>query len=155
MTGSDRCGPDPATTRTRPREPGPPREPTGGARFLSPSLIRYAAIGVSGVCLDYVVFLLLFNAFGLHPQIANAISTTAGIVNNFVLNALLNFRKRDRIVVRFLRFYAVGLTGIALTVLLLKVFSDVLGVDANVVKGLSLPLVLLLQYSINRRWSFR
>ena len=154
MTRSDRCGQDPATTRTSPR-PRPPREPTVRGRFLSPSLIRYAAIGISGVCLDYVVFLLLFNAFGLHPQIANAISTTAGIVNNFVLNALLNFRKRDRILVRFLRFYAVGLTGIVLTVLLLKVFSGVLGIDANVVKGVSLPLVLLLQYSINRKWSFR
>lgn len=131
------------------------REPPGRERILSGSLLRYAVIGVSGVCLDYLVFLLLFNAFGLHPQIANMISTTVGIINNFGLNALLNFRKRDRIVVRFLRFYAVGLTGIALTVLLLKVFTEVLGIDANIVKGLSLPLVLLLQYSINRRWSFR
>lgn len=131
------------------------RESPDHEQVLSGSLIRYAVIGVSGVCLDYLVFLLLFNAFGLHPQIANMISTTAGIINNFGLNALLNFRKRDRIAVRFLRFYAVGLTGIALTVLLLKVFSDVLGIDANIVKGLSLPLVLLLQYSINRRWSFR
>ena len=126
-----------------------------GAHVISGSLVRYALIGICGVCLDYGVFLLLFNVVGLPPQIATAISTTAGIVNNFVLNALLNFRKRDRIVVRFLRFYAVGLSGIVLTVLLLEVFTGLLGLNANLVKGLSLPLVLLVQYSINKRWSFR
>ncbi|KAA5836102.1 GtrA family protein [Saccharopolyspora hirsuta] len=122
--------------------------------LVSPQLLRYALIGGSGVLLDYLLFLLLFNAFGVHEQLANAISTTAGITNNFVLNALFNFRKRDRIVVRFLRFYAVGLTGIALTFLLLQVFSGWLGIDPNLVKAGSLPVVLLLQYTINKKWSF-
>lgn len=118
------------------------------------SLVRYAAIGALGVCLDYGLFVVLFNLVGLHEQVANALSTTAGIVNNFALNALFNFRRRDRLLVRFLRFYAVGLTGIALTFLLLRVFSAGLGVNPDLVKAASLPLVLVLQYSINRRWSF-
>ncbi|MER7010591.1 GtrA family protein [Saccharopolyspora sp. NPDC000359] len=122
--------------------------------LVSRQLLRYALIGGSGVLLDYLLFLLLFNAVGMHEQLANAISTTAGITNNFVLNALFNFRKRDRIVVRFLRFYAVGLTGIALTFLLLQVFSGWLGIDPNLVKAGSLPVVLLLQYTINKKWSF-
>lgn len=123
-------------------------------RFLSRSLVLYAAIGASGVLLDYLVFLLLFNLVGLHPQLANAISTTAGITNNFVLNSLFNFRKTDRILVRFLRFYAVGIAGIVLTFVLLEVFTGLLGADPNLVKLASLPLVLLFQYAINRKWSF-
>ncbi|MCI2418677.1 GtrA family protein [Saccharopolyspora sp. K220] len=126
----------------------------GRDRLISRSLLRYAVIGASGVLLDYLLFLLLFNVFGLHPQLANAISTTAGITNNFVLNALFNFRKRDRVVVRFLRFYAVGLAGIALTFLLLQVFSGWLGMDPNLVKAGSLPVVLIFQYTINKKWSF-
>ncbi|MGP4018482.1 GtrA family protein [Saccharopolyspora sp. 5N708] len=122
--------------------------------LISRSLLRYAVIGASGVLLDYLLFLLLFNVIGLHPQLANAISTTAGITNNFVLNALFNFRKRDRILVRFLRFYAVGLAGIALTFLLLQVFSGWLGIDPNLVKAGSLPVVLIFQYAINKKWSF-
>ncbi|PFG93334.1 putative flippase GtrA [Saccharopolyspora erythraea NRRL 2338] len=123
-------------------------------RLVSRSLVLYALIGCSGVLLDYGLFLLLFNLAGLHEQLANAISTTAGITNNFVLNALLNFRKRDRILVRFLRFYAVGVAGIGLTFVLLQVFSGFLGVDPNLVKAGSLPLVLVFQYTINRKWSF-
>ncbi|GAA0508976.1 hypothetical protein GCM10011581_18890 [Saccharopolyspora subtropica] len=120
----------------------------------SGSLVRYAAIGASGVALDYLLFLLLFNLAGLHEQLANAISTTAGITNNFVLNALFNFRRRDRILVRLLRFYAVGVAGIGLTFLLLQVFSGWLGVDPNLVKAGSLPVVLVFQYTINKKWSF-
>ncbi|GAA4611466.1 GtrA family protein [Saccharopolyspora hordei] len=122
--------------------------------LVSRTLLRYAVIGASGVLLDYLLFLLLFNVAGLHEQLANAISTTAGITNNFLLNAWFNFRKRDRLLVRFLRFYAVGLTGIALTFLLLGVFSGWLGVDPNLVKAGSLPAVLLLQYTVNKKWSF-
>lgn len=122
--------------------------------LISRSLILYAVIGASGVTLDYVLFLLLYNVVGLHEQLANAVSTTAGIVNNFTLNTLLNFRKRDRILVRFARFYAVGLTGIALTFVLLQVFSGHLGINPNIVKACSLPVVLLFQYTINRKWSF-
>ncbi|MFI0465069.1 MULTISPECIES: GtrA family protein [Saccharopolyspora] len=123
-------------------------------RLISRSLLLYAVIGASGVLLDYLLFLLLFNAAGLHEQLANAISTTAGITNNFVLNTLFNFRKRDRIAVRFLRFYAVGVAGIALTFVLLQVFSGWLGIDPNLVKAGSLPVVLIFQYTINKKWSF-
>jgi putative flippase GtrA len=117
-------------------------------------LVRYTLIGGSGVAIDFVVFLLLHNLVGMDEQLANALSTTLGIANNFVLNALFTFERRDRLVVRFLRFYAVGLTGIALTNLLFLAFTDGLGIDANLVKAASLPLVLALQFVLNRKWSF-
>lgn len=123
-------------------------------RRLSRQLLSYTLIGGSGVALDLVVFLLLHNAAGMNEQIANAISTTLGIANNFVLNARFTFERRDRLVVRFLRFYAVGLTGIALTNLLFLAFTDGLGIDANLIKAASLPLVLALQFVLNRKWSF-
>lgn len=123
-------------------------------RLISRELLLYTVIGGSGVLLDYLLFLVLFNYFGMHHQLANVLSTTAGITNNFVLNSLFNFRKTDRILVRFLRFYAVGIAGIVLTFLLLAVLSTWIGIDANLIKLASLPVVLLFQYTINKRWSF-
>jgi dolichol-phosphate mannosyltransferase len=117
-------------------------------------LIRYTLVGGSGVALDLAAFLLLYNGLGLHEQLANVISTSLGITNNFVLNALFTFGTRDRPLVRFLRFYAVGLTGIALTFVLFRVFSDWLGADPNLVKTASLPLVLAVQFVLNKKWSF-
>lgn len=118
------------------------------------SLPRYAAIGLTGVLLDYCAFLLLFNVVDAHEQVANAVSTTAGITNNFVLNAAFNFRGRDRLPVRFARFYAVGIAGILLTSAALRVFSGVVGIDPNLVKVLSMPVVLVVQYTLNKKWSF-
>ncbi|WP_431965795.1 GtrA family protein [Actinacidiphila sp. bgisy160] len=141
-------------------------EAAGGADTAAPAparpdrrgdlrqLIRYALVGGSGVALDLVSFLLLFNVLGLDEQVANVISTSLGITNNFVLNAIFTFDKRDRVFVRFLRFYAVGLTGIALTYVLFQIFTSWLGIDANVVKAGSLPLVLATQFVLNRKWSF-
>ncbi|KPI25547.1 MULTISPECIES: GtrA family protein [unclassified Streptomyces] len=117
-------------------------------------LITYALVGGSGVLLDLGAFLLLYNVAGLHEQVANVLSTSLGITNNFVLNALFTFGKRDRLLLRYLRFYAVGLTGIALTFVLLAVFSRGLGIDPNLVKAGSLPLVLVFQFALNRKWSF-
>ncbi|KEI43534.1 GtrA family protein [Saccharopolyspora rectivirgula] len=128
---------------------------TLGRGLVSRQLVLYALIGASGVLLDYALFLLLFNVAGWHEQVANAVSTTAGITNNFLLNAFFNFRKHDRILLRALRFYTVGAAGIGLTFLLLEVFSGWLGINANLVKALSLPVVLLFQYTVNKKWSFR
>lgn len=117
-------------------------------------LITYALVGGSGVLLDLGAFLLLYNVAGLHEQVANVLSTSLGITNNFVLNALFTFSKRDRLLMRYLRFYAVGLTGITLTFVLLAVFSRGLGIDPNLVKAGSLPVVLVFQFLLNRKWSF-
>ncbi|WP_329137278.1 GtrA family protein [Streptomyces sp. NBC_00670] len=140
------AGPAPAAAPAA----GPPEDRSRTVR----QLVRYTLIGGSGVALDMIVFLLLHNTAGLDEQWANVLSTTLGIANNFVLNALFTFERRDRLVVRFLRFYAVGLTGIALTYLLFLVFTNALGIDANLVKAGSLPLVLALQFVLNRKWSF-
>lgn len=118
------------------------------------SFVLYQLIGVSGVVLDLVLFLVLYNAVGLHEQVATAISTSAGITNNFLLNSFFNFRKRDGMLRRFARFYTVGLIGIGLVAVLLLVFHSWLGVDANVVKIASMPVVAVFQFFLNKRWSF-
>ncbi len=119
------------------------------------SFVLYQLIGASGVLLDLLLFLALYNAVGMHEQIATAISTSVGIANNFLLNSYLNFRKRDGMLRRFVRFYTVGLVGLALVAVLLVVFHSWLGVDANIVKVASLPIVAVLQFLVNKRWSFK
>ncbi|MET9113484.1 GtrA family protein [Streptomyces longwoodensis] len=147
-TGTD-PDPDPGTGTPAPARP----EADARARDVR-QLITYALVGGSGVVLDLGAFLLLYDVAGWHEQLANVLSTSIGITNNFVLNALFTFRRRDRLLVRYLRFYAVGLTGIALTFVLLAVFSRGLGIDPNLVKAGSLPVVLLFQFALNRKWSF-
>ncbi|WP_328480085.1 GtrA family protein [Streptomyces sp. NBC_00377] len=155
------AGPNSPTGTGSPQPTGSPAQ-SGTARSADTGtrtrdlrqLVTYALVGGSGVLLDLGAFLLLYNVAGLHEQLANVLSTSLGITNNFVLNALFTFGRRDRLLLRYLRFYCVGLTGIALTFVLLAVFSRGLGIDPNLVKAGSLPLVLVVQFALNRKWSF-
>lgn len=125
----------------------------GAVRASRPFLL-YLAIGVSGVALDLAVFALLFNVAGLHEQVANVLSTTLGITNNFLLNSFVNFNKRDRMLVRFARFYGVGAFGMLITTVALQVFVAVLGFSPNLVKTITIPCVAATQYWLNKKWSF-
>lgn len=117
--------------------------------------LRYCVIGLSGVTIDLVVFVLLYRFLDVQRDLANFISVSCGILNNFVLNVRYNFRVRDRLLARFLSFYAVGAIGIGLTSLMFWLLVDHLGFDTLVTKVLSLFVVVVTQYSLNRAVSFR
>ena len=85
----------PEQTRAEPGAPAP--SPMG-------QLIRYCLIGVTGASLDAVLFWLMTRA-GVYYQLANFISVTCGIVNNFFLNAFFNFKTKNRLLRRFCSFY--------------------------------------------------
>ncbi len=123
-------------------------------QVLSREFILYALIGVSGVVLDMVLFAVLTEGLCWGYQLANWVSTSAGITNNFLLNAFLNFKKRDALWGRYAKFYLVGCVGLALTALMLWVGVDVLQAPAVIVKAVSLVVVLLVQYGLNKRFSF-
>jgi len=135
------------------------------------SFLLYIAIGFTGFFIDLLLFVLLVRAFQVNPYWANLVSTTAGITNNFLLNAYFNFKKTNRLLTRFLTFYVVGLAGIAIGDAFIWIFNDFLGrqtsfmilllvpsfikLQLELVKVGSLFVVAILQYTLNKRFSFR
>jgi putative flippase GtrA len=117
--------------------------------------LLYAMIGVSGVVLDLILFFVLFNLFQIDKNLATFMSTSAGITNNFLWNAFVNFKTSDQLAKRFGQFYLVGLSGIVLTVAIFFVFVDQLHLNANLVKVGSLPPVLVMQFLLNKYWTFK
>jgi len=115
----------------------------------------YALIGGSGALLDYAIFLVLLHGTSWHYLLINILSTSLGITNNFILNCWLNFKVRDRLLLRFASFYAVGLVGLAAASLLLYLQVDLAGFPAGPAKLGTLIVVVLVQYNLNRTTSFR
>jgi putative flippase GtrA len=103
---------------------------------------------------DMGLFYVLFNVMGVNYLIANAVSMSLGITNNFVLNAFFNFKKTDQFIIRFLKFYMVGILGILISNAILFIFHDLLGLDANIVKAISIVFIAILQFLLNKRVSF-
>jgi vancomycin permeability regulator SanA len=118
------------------------------------SFFLYALIGVSGATIDYVGFLTFHFIFGLDLLVSNAVSVSLGITNNFLLNAFLNFRRKDGLLRRFVLFYSVGVLGLGISSFLLKVGVDWMEWNVSVVKFFSIFFVVLVQYNLNKVLAF-
>ncbi|HVI68892.1 MAG TPA: GtrA family protein [Magnetospirillaceae bacterium] len=114
----------------------------------------YAAIGVSGIVIDILLFALLVYLLHINPAVATIISTSFGITNNFLWNAAYNFKKKDGLWRRFFAFYGIGIAGIVASALIVLLLADIFAVDPLIVKLLSLPPVVIGQYFLNKRFSF-
>jgi len=119
------------------------------------NLIKYAIIGVSGICLDFAVFYLLYKKMGVYYQFANFISVSCGITNNFLLNAFFNFKRKDKLLTRFIKFYSVGIGGLLANSILLYIFIEMLKCDVMITKLIAGLAVAANQYVLNRAFSFR
>jgi len=96
---------------------------------------------------------------------------SAGIINNFLLNAFFNFKKTDKLLRRFATFYTVGLVGMAVGdaflwvfngafreffgIILLSISPIIAKYQLELVKGVSIIFIAIMQYFLNKRFSFR
>ena len=120
---------------------------------LGPASVgRYALIGISGVALDLVLFVVL-TRLGMGPLPATVLSTLAGIANNYVLNATLNFGTGLALSSGW-RFLVVGLVGLLVAAGSLELLLRA-GMAEVTAKLVSVPCVVVAQYVANRYWSFR
>lgn len=118
-------------------------------------LILYCVIGCSGVAIDYAVFAALTQWTPLHYQFANAISVSMGICNNFFWNAHLNFKVKDRMLLRFASFYCVGMIGLGISAALLYLFIEVCQINVMVSKLAIIFIVTVVQFVLNKFVTFK
>lgn len=121
--------------------------------FRFRELILYGIIGGCCAALDFGLYTLL----GLWiPYLwANVISVHAGIICSFILNQQYNFKVKDRPVQRFTFFYLIGLAGLGLSELLIYLLAKRLGWDYLLTKLLTVVVVALFQFTLNKFITFR
>ena len=126
-------------------------------RFLlqNQQFLFYCLIGASGVTLDFGIYSLLVKTRLLDYQAANAVGYTSGTLLSFIFNAKFNFRVTDKIALRLISFFGVAFLGWLVSAGLLHLLIGRYGFDKYVSKFATLAVVVLLQYNLNRRLSFR
>jgi putative flippase GtrA len=117
--------------------------------------LLYCVIGSVGSTLDFTIYSQLVHSGWLNYQAANAIGYASGTVLSFVLNAWFNFRITDQLAVRLARFLGVGMLGWLVSAGLLHLLIGVWGLNQYAAKLAALVVIVLLQYNLNRRVSFR
>jgi putative flippase GtrA len=86
--------------------------------------------------------------------VANIISVTCGITNNYILNARFNFKTGSLRLKQYLKFYGVGVLGLGLSTGMIWVLTSVLGYDPIVSKLITVVFVTITQYVLNRSFTF-
>lgn len=118
-------------------------------------LLRYLVIGGGAFVLDLGLFALLMFATDMPPLLANTVSVFASMLFSYLANAFHNFNVRDRMLLRLVSFVAVCGIGYLLSTGLLWIGTDLLALDPTLAKVLTLPPVVLFQFVLNKRITFR
>jgi putative flippase GtrA len=119
------------------------------------NLILYGIIGAISASVDFMIFFTLTNYFCIYYLVANFISVLIGINLSFVLNKTYNFKTNDKLIKRYLIFVSVGFSGLLLSSLILYLTVDLLLIDKNLSKFLSIILVVFVQFLINKYITFK
>lgn len=115
--------------------------------------LLYCICGGIGVSTDYAIYYLAFTN-GMWYQGANGLGYLAGTLMSFTLNRVFTFGMRDRVLQRLFLFLSVAALGFAASALLLWILVQWMQLDPRVAKLLTLPMVVVLQFALNRRITF-
>ena len=118
-------------------------------------LVVYCMIGCTGASIDFVVYAVLTSCLGVHYQLANFLSVSFGIVNNFFWNYFFNFKMKDHILIRLGSFYAVGMFGCALSAGCLWLFIERIGLGGLISKLMTISFVTVVQFVLNKFITFK
>ncbi|MDH5100056.1 GtrA family protein [Lactobacillus kefiranofaciens] len=117
-------------------------------------LIKYVLIGVLGLVVDFGIYTLLTH-FKMNVELANIISSTCGIINNFFWNSYTNFKVHDRMLLRFISYFLVGQITTVFTTVSLFIFVIRLHFPHLIVKVIATFVATLIQFVINKLITFR
>lgn len=125
---------------------------------------RFAAIGVVGTLVDFGLLVFFKELLGFPVWIANTLSYSAGIANNFILNRLWTFSdaREKAPLLQFAQFAAISLVGLLLNTLIVTLLAGTLEtlpgleqVGYIAAKVIATGLVLFWNFFANRYWTFR
>lgn len=118
------------------------------------TLVKYFVIGCVASAIDVLLFLVLYNLAGTSALLAHSISVPTSVLFSFFVNTRHNFKTTDYVALRLISFITVCAVGYG-TGYAIIYGAQVVGLDANIGKILSLPVVFVVQYLLNSRITFR
>ena len=133
--------------------------------------VKFAMVGAAGTVTDFVILNLLVQLAGFPLALANTVSFTTAVFQNFILNRYWTFpESRERHASgQLLQFAMVSIVGYALSQFVfltlnhlwvsywITEFGDHMGtiVSYNLAKLFAIGVVLFWNFTANRLWTYR
>ncbi|MDR1388522.1 MAG: GtrA family protein [Treponema sp.] len=134
------------------------RAKTNKSIFLRFPVIKefflYGIIGSFSAGVDSFLFWILRKQ-GMVLFAANFIGINMGICSSFLLNTFFNFKAPQKLLRRGIKFFAVGYLGLLLSMFILHTGVIVLELRDIYVKIVSVFIVALIQFILNKLFTFR
>ncbi len=111
-------------------------------------------VGGTGVLVNSLALLILFQWVHLHLVFASALATELAIVNNFCWNDHWTFRRPQFSLSRFVKFNLVSLAGLAITVCILWILVNHLGLYYLAANLLGIALATAWNFAANSFWTW-
>lgn len=118
-------------------------------------LVKYGLIGILGLFVDFGVYAVLTYVVKMNAELANFISSSCGLINNFFWNSYTNFKVSDHMIRRFIEYYIVGQITTLFTTICLFIFVTLLHQDKMIVKMIATIVATLLQFGVNKAITFK
>ena len=137
-------------------------------------IIKYGIVGVVGLVIELSIFYILTKKLVVHYPISEQISLLLGvrtsvinvdishiissivaIINNFILNSYFTFKVTNNKLKRFVSFASIAAVGLVFSTTLITIFVGQLGLDEMVAKLLSVFIVAMIQFTVNKFFTFK
>lgn len=126
-------------------------------RELLERFIKWSVVGTIGAVVDYGIYICLTRFVGLEEVIAQGISFTCAVINNYILNRIWTFGdiKHKRPQVQFFQFFIVSVLGLLTRTAIFSVLFKVLGISDLLAMAIAIIIVLIWNFFANLVWTFR
>ena len=117
--------------------------------------LLYAAVGVTGTFVQYLILVLLVSLGLAGPVFGSSAGAVAGAIVNYGLNYHYTFHSDEKHVAAASKFFFVALIGLGVNWFVMKNVIVLFGVHYLLAQCISTVLVLLVTFSANHAWSFK
>lgn len=123
------------------------------AEFIK--FLKFGFTGLLNTAVDFGVFTLL-GWLGLGVYLSQVLSYSAGIANSYCINRSWTFSSKERFFSpQLIKFVVINLFLLGLSLVVLYVFNDLLGLHKLIAKLIATGLTVVLGFAVNRLWVFQ
>ncbi len=117
--------------------------------------LKFGIVGVSNTLIFFAVYTLLLKVFGVWYVAASGIGFAVGAVNGFLWNRAWTFKGHVGDALTPVRWFIVQGGGLLLNLGLVYTFVDGVGLDELLGQAVTIVIVTLVTFFVNRAWTFR
>ena len=123
-----------------------------------PYLVRFAAVGVSGIAVNTATLFGLTEFMQIDYRISALFALLVSFVSNFALNEKWTFQDRASVLTlnqKFRRFLPIAVGGYAISYIVLVALTDSFGVYYLLSNLAGIFVAFVWNYSLNRRYTWK